>query len=57
MQAWGLANTPLKRLGAVDDMLGAAIFLASKGSAFMTGQVVYVDGGMTAGLMWPIALG
>ena len=54
MQEWGYANTPLGRLGQVEDMVGAAIFLASKASAFMTGQVVRVDGGFSAGTMWPI---
>jgi NAD(P)-dependent dehydrogenase (short-subunit alcohol dehydrogenase family) len=54
MQKWGHANTPLKRLGRVDDLIGAAIFLASKASAFMTGQVLYVDGGVTAGSTWPL---
>ncbi len=54
MQNWGLGNTPMKRLGEVDDLVGAAIFLASEASAFMTGQVLRVDGGMTAGMMWPI---
>ena len=56
MQAWGKTNTPLRRLGQVEDMLGTAIFLASKASAFMTGQVVYVDGGFSAGINWPIPL-
>lgn len=56
MQAWGQANTPLKRLGETSDLLAAAVFLAAKGSAFMTGQVLYVDGGISAGLMWPIEL-
>jgi NAD(P)-dependent dehydrogenase (short-subunit alcohol dehydrogenase family) len=54
MNAWGLANTPLGRLGEVEDMVGAAIFLASDASAFMTGQVVRVDGGFSAGMAWPI---
>jgi len=54
MEAWGHANTPLGRLGEVEDMLGTTIFLASKASAFMTGQIVYVDGGFTAGISWPI---
>lgn len=54
MQAWGLRNTPLRRLGAPDDMIGTAIFLASEASAFMTGQVLFVDGGFTAGMRWPI---
>lgn len=56
MQDWADKNTPLKRLGEVDDLVGAAIFLASPASAFMTGQVVRVDGGVTAGVMWPIEL-
>ena len=54
MQAWGQTNTPLKRLGVPEDLVGAAIFLASAASAFMTGQTLYVDGGFSAGLIWPI---
>ncbi len=54
MQEWGLRNTPVGRLGEVDDLVGAAIFLASEAAAFMTGQVVRVDGGFSAGLNWPI---
>jgi NAD(P)-dependent dehydrogenase (short-subunit alcohol dehydrogenase family) len=56
MQKWGHTNTPLKRLGQVDDLVGTAVYLASKASAFMTGQVLYVDGGMSAGTLWPIEL-
>jgi NAD(P)-dependent dehydrogenase (short-subunit alcohol dehydrogenase family) len=54
MQEWGLANTPLRRLGQPEDMVGTALFLASEASAFMTGQVLFVDGGFSAGLAWPI---
>lgn len=54
MQAWGLAQTPLRRLGEVGDLVGTAIFLASEASAFMTGQVLFVDGGFGCGLNWPI---
>lgn len=57
MQEWGLANTPLRRLGQPEDMIGASIFLASKASEFMTGQVIYVDGGFNAGWAWPIPEG
>jgi NAD(P)-dependent dehydrogenase (short-subunit alcohol dehydrogenase family) len=54
MQAWGQTNTPLIRLGVPEDMIGAAIFLASEASAWMTGQTLFVDGGFSAGLVWPI---
>jgi gluconate 5-dehydrogenase len=54
MQAWGKANTPLVRIGQPEDMVGAAIFLASEASAWMTGQTLFVDGGFSAGLVWPI---
>lgn len=43
-----IRDTPMKRLGTPDDLVGAAIFLASPASAFMTGQAITVDGGYTA---------
>ncbi len=54
MQTWGLAQTPLRRLGQPNDLVGAALFLASPAAAFLTGQILYVDGGFTAGWPWPI---
>ena len=54
MKQWGLANTPQRRMGEPEDMVGTAVFLASAASAFMTGQILYVDGGFTAAFDWPI---
>lgn len=54
MQKWAQTNTPLGRLGEVDDLIGSAVFLASKAAAFLTGQIIYVDGGFSAGIHWPI---
>ena len=56
MRAWGTQNTPLGRLGDVKELVGTAIFLASEASAFITGQTIRVDGGVTAGINWPIDL-
>jgi NAD(P)-dependent dehydrogenase (short-subunit alcohol dehydrogenase family) len=54
LQQWGMVNTPQRRLGQPDDMVGTALFLASPAAAFLTGQVLYVDGGFTAGWAWPL---
>jgi NAD(P)-dependent dehydrogenase (short-subunit alcohol dehydrogenase family) len=44
-----IARTPLGRLGEPEDLLGAALYLLSPASDFCTGQILYVDGGYTAG--------
>ena len=41
------ARTPLGRIGDPDEIAGAAVFLASKAGAFMTGQTIVIDGGPT----------
>jgi len=41
------AQTPLRRLGAPRDIGGIAVFLASEAAAFITGQVIVADGGVT----------
>lgn len=42
-----LENSPLKRIGEPDDIGGIAAFLASPAAAFITGQVIVADGGVT----------
>ena len=42
------SGTPLRRLGEPDDIAGAAVFLASRAGAWVTGQSIVVDGGDTA---------
>ena len=46
--------TPMRRLGDPQDLVGSAVFLAAPASAFMTGQTLFVDGGCSAGVEWPI---
>ena len=41
-------NVPLKRWGEPADMAGAAIYLASKAGAYVSGAVIPVDGGIVA---------
>lgn len=45
-----ISRTPAARWGNPEDLAGAAVFLSSKASDFVSGQVVYVDGGILASL-------
>lgn len=46
--AWVKGRTPAKRWGKPDELIGAAVFLASSASDYVNGQIIYVDGGMLA---------
>jgi NAD(P)-dependent dehydrogenase (short-subunit alcohol dehydrogenase family) len=43
-----ISKTPLGRIGKIDDLIGAVVFLSTEDSDFITGQTLYVDGGWTA---------
>jgi gluconate 5-dehydrogenase len=45
--AWVLSRTPARRWGRSADLVGPVVWLASDGSDYVNGQVIYVDGGMT----------
>ena len=48
--SWLVGRTPNRRWGDVEDLAGAAVFLASDASRFVNGHILYVDGGVTATL-------
>jgi NAD(P)-dependent dehydrogenase (short-subunit alcohol dehydrogenase family) len=42
-----IARTPLQRVGELEELVGPAVFLASDAANYVTGQTLFVDGGMT----------
>jgi gluconate 5-dehydrogenase len=46
--AWLCARTPSNRWGNPEELVGALIFLSSAASSYVNGQLLYIDGGMTA---------
>jgi NAD(P)-dependent dehydrogenase (short-subunit alcohol dehydrogenase family) len=46
-----IARIPLGREAELEDIVGPTIFLASRGSSFITGQIIHVDGGTSAGII------
>ena len=46
--SWVKGRTPSGRWGTPEDLIGVAIFLSSAASAYINGQIIYVDGGMLA---------
>jgi len=48
--AWLMSRIPAKRWGRPDELVGAAVFLASRASDYVNGQIIYVDGGMLAAM-------
>jgi gluconate 5-dehydrogenase len=45
---WLCKRTPTNRWGNPEELIGTAVFLASDASSFVNGQIIYVDGGITA---------
>ncbi len=47
---WLMTRVPAKRWGKPDELVGAAVFLASSASDYINGQMIYIDGGMLASM-------
>ena len=47
---WVISRTPVSRWGRPEDLVGPTVLLASDAGGFVTGQVIYVDGGFTASM-------
>jgi NAD(P)-dependent dehydrogenase (short-subunit alcohol dehydrogenase family) len=53
MQDWVKGVQPCPRIGTPEDIAPMAVYLASPGSDYVTGQVIAVDGGLSTSCMWP----
>lgn len=49
MDYWVRSRTPMRRMGEPEDLVGPLLFLASEASSYLTGAIIPVDGGWTAG--------
>ena len=47
-----ITNSALRRIGTPEEVADVVVFLASRASRFITGQTIYVDGGLSAGGDW-----
>jgi 3-oxoacyl-[acyl-carrier protein] reductase len=47
-----IENTPLRRIGVPEDVADVVVFLASDAARFISGQTIFVDGGLSAGSAW-----
>jgi NAD(P)-dependent dehydrogenase (short-subunit alcohol dehydrogenase family) len=54
---WIMDRTPMNRPGHPAELVGAALLLASPAGSFLSGQTIYVDGGITAGSRWNVPPG
>ena len=46
--AWLVNRTPAQRWGRVEELIGTLVFLSSDASSFVSGQNIFVDGGLTS---------
>jgi NAD(P)-dependent dehydrogenase (short-subunit alcohol dehydrogenase family) len=54
---WIFDRTPMSRPGHAAELVGAALLLASPAGSYISGQTIYVDGGVTSGSRWNVAPG
>ena len=54
---WIMDRTPMNRAGHPAELVGTALLLASPAGSYLSGQTIYVDGGITAGSRWNVPSG